>query len=237
MHSLLTGKLQCHYGKIMQRIAIYDLDKTITRRATFGPFLFYAVPRYRMWRILLAPLMFFTLVGFALKLVNRGRLKEINLGLMLGRRIDEAALTAISAGFAGRTLTSNVFRPALERIDADRADGYKIVIASASYAFYVANIARLLGTDVIATQTATISAGVSPRIKGENCYGEAKLAMIRDWMAHTGIARDAAHIRFYSDHASDAPSLAWADEGFAANPHRRLRALAKARGWTILDWG
>ena len=51
MHSLLTGKLQCHYGKIMQRIAIYDLDKTITRQATFGFFLAYAVPRYRrQWK-------------------------------------------------------------------------------------------------------------------------------------------------------------------------------------------
>ena len=237
MHSLLTGKLQCHYGKIMQRIAIYDLDKTITRRATFGPFLVYAVPRYRPWRILLCPLMVFTLAGFALKMLDRGRLKELNLGLMLGWQIDAGALSAISARFAGRMLARNVFRPALDRIDADRADGYRIVIASASYAFYVSNIARLLGTDVIATRTMTIGTAVSPRIDGENCYGEAKLAMIRDWMAHAGIARDTTHIRFYSDHASDAPSLAWADEGFAANPHGRLRALAKAQGWSILDWG
>ena len=39
MHSLPTGKRQCHYGKIMQPIATYDLDETIARRATFGPFL------------------------------------------------------------------------------------------------------------------------------------------------------------------------------------------------------
>ena len=236
MHSLLTGKLQCHYGKIMQRIAIYDLDKTITRRATFGSFLAYAVPRYRPWRILLSPLMIFTVAGFALKLLDRGRLKELNLGLMMGWQIDAGALAAISSRFAGRTLARNVFRPALDRIDADRADGYQIVIASASYAFYVSSIARLLGTDVIATRTKSIGTVVSPRIEGENCYGEAKLAMIRDWMAHKGIPRDATHIRFYSDHASDAPSLAWADEGFAANPHGRLRSLAEAKGWSILDW-
>jgi HAD superfamily phosphoserine phosphatase-like hydrolase len=236
MHSLLTGKLQCHYGKIMQRIAIYDLDKTITRRATFGPFLAYAVPRYRPWRIVLAPLMLFTLAGFALKLIDRGRLKEINLGLMLGNRIDQASLSAISARFAVRMLAQNMFRPALDRIDADRADGYRIVIASASYAFYVSNIARLLGTGVIATRTGVTGTTVSPRIEGENCYGEAKLAMIRDWMDTKSIARDAAHIRFYSDHVSDAPSLGWADEGFATNPHSPLRVLAGKRGWTILDW-
>lgn len=237
MHSQLTGKLQCHYGEIMQRIAIYDLDKTITRRATFGPFLAYAVPRYRPWRAVLAPLMLFTLAGFALKLIDRGRLKELNLGLMLGNRIDAAVLARISAHFAGRMLARNTFRPALDRIDADRADGYRIVIASASYAFYVSNIARLLGTDAIATQTGTVGAAVSPRIEGENCYGDAKLAMIRNWMDARGIARDATHIRFYSDHVSDAPSLGWADEGFATNPHTPLRALARARGWAVLDWG
>ncbi len=55
-------------------------------------------------------------------------------------------------------------------------------------------------------------------------------------MAERGIARADAHVRAYSDHVSDAPLLAWADEGFAVNAHGPLRALAKERGWPILDW-
>ena len=55
-------------------------------------------------------------------------------------------------------------------------------------------------------------------------------------MAMEGIARDEAHIRFYSDHASDAPVLEWADEPFAVNPHRKLRRLSRRRGWPMLDW-
>ena len=221
----------------MQRIAIYDMDRTITRKATFGPFLAYAVPRYRPWRMVLAPALVVTVIAYGLKLLNRAHLKEINLALMLGRRIDMAALAQISTEFAGRTLARNIFRRALDRIDADRADGYRIVIASASYGFYVAQLGRLLGSEVIATRATLHGDSLSPRIDGENCYGEAKLAMLKDWMIAQSIPRDAAHIRFYSDHVSDAPSLAWADQAFAANPHGRLRALAEARGWTILDWG
>ena len=56
-------------------------------------------------------------------------------------------------------------------------------------------------------------------------------------MKTQSIAREQAYIRFYSDHASDAPCLEWADEAFATNPHGRLRTLARTRGWTILDWG
>lgn len=220
----------------MQRIAIYDMDRTITRMATFGPFLAYAVPRYRPWRILLAPVLIVTILAYGLKLLDRAQLKEINLGLMLGRRIDAAALTRISAGFAGRTLSKNVFRAALDRIDGDRADGYRIVIASASYAFYVSQVGRLLGADVVATRATMADSHVVPKIDGENCYGEAKLAMVTDWLKRQSIPRDAAHIRFYSDHASDTPCLDWADEAFAANPHGRLRAIAGEKGWTVIDW-
>lgn len=220
----------------MQRIAIYDMDRTITRRPTFIFFLAYAVLRYRPWRIILVPVLLISAAAYALKWLDRGRLKEINLGLMLGSRIDAAALNRISAGFAGRTLARNTFRAALDRIDADRADGFRIVIASASYVFYVEQVGRLIGADVIATHASRKGDAVSPRIDGQNCYGEAKLAMVTDWLDRQSIARETAHVRFYSDHASDAPCLDWADEAIATNPHGRLRALAAQRGWPVLDW-
>lgn len=221
----------------MQTLSIFDMDKTITRAATFGPFLGYAVPRYRAWRVLLAPLVALTSLGFVLKLVSRGRLKEINLSLMMGSRIDAGALTDISRGFAGFTLAKNCLAGALAQIEAERAQGRRVVLATASYAFYVREIARLLGVaDVIATRTTDMDGAVSPRINGENCYGPAKLRMVEDWMANEQIARSGAHIRFFSDHVSDAPCMAWADEAFATNAHAPLRALATQQGWTILDW-
>ena len=58
----------------MQPVSIFDMDKTITRAATFGPFLAYAVPRFAPWRIVLLPLVLLTSLGFALGLVRRGRL-------------------------------------------------------------------------------------------------------------------------------------------------------------------
>ena len=44
------------------------------------------------------------------------------------------------------------------------------------------------------------------------------------------------HVRFYSDHVSDAPTLDWADEAFAVNPHAPLLALAREKGWDVLRW-
>ncbi len=221
----------------MNRLSIFDMDKTITRAATFGPFLAYAVPRHRLWRMIFTPLVGLASLGFFLRLLGRGRLKEINLALMLGRRINEAELLVIARGFAGFTLAKNSLAEALARIEADRAEGRRIVLATASYAFYVREIANLLGIqDVVATKTRRTGPMISPRIDGENCYGPAKLRMIQSWMAAKNIARDDSHIRFFSDHVSDAPCLEWADEAFATNPHPPLRALAQKRGWTIIDW-
>ncbi len=221
----------------MQPLSIFDMDKTITRAATFGPFLAYAVPRYALWRALFAPLVLLTSLGFILGLVSRGRLKEINLSLMLGARIDAAKLASISKGFAGFTLAKNSLTQALARVEAERAEGRRVVLATASYAFYVREIAALLGvTDVIATQTTDAVGAVSPRIDGENCYGEAKLRMVEAWLADQRIDRATVHVRFFSDHVSDAPCMEWADEAFATNAHAPLRALAEQRGWHVMDW-
>lgn len=221
----------------MEQLSIFDMDKTITRAATFGPFLAYAVPRHRPWRVIFLPLVLITSLGFALRLISRGRLKEINLALMLGRRIPADQLTRIARGFAGLTLARNSLAEALARIEHERAQGRRVVLATASYAFYVREIANLLGVkDVIATQTTKLEDLVSPRINGENCYGAAKLRMVQSWMAQKGLDRAQSHIRFFSDHVSDAPCLIWADEGFATNAHAPLRALAAKNGWTILDW-
>ena len=113
------------------------------------------------------------------------------------------------------------------------------MLATASYRFYVEPIAARLGfDDVIATGSVTgLDDIVHARIDGENNYGPAKLRLIQAWCAARHIDRDAVHVRFYSDHVSDAPVLEWADEPFAVNASRKLRDLAKARGWPLLDWG
>jgi HAD superfamily hydrolase (TIGR01490 family) len=223
---------------MMQGLSIYDLDKTITRGATFIPFLRHAVIRLAPWRLMLLPIVIFVTLACGLKLISRGRLKEINLGLLVGQRIDSRTLQDVSRSFAAKTIKNNVLSKAVEQIAKDRAEGRRIVIASASYRFYVAEIGHLLGIDdVIATATTTLAGGlVSPRIDGENCYGPAKLSMIEAWMVEQKIARGDADIRFYSDHISDVPSFDFADQAIVTNPHPPLRAYAITKGWPVHDW-
>ena len=139
---------------------------------------------------------------------------------------------------ADLVIGKNVFPQLIDRVAAEKRDGYHHVIATASYRLYVDAIAHQLDFDtVIATDLASDDSGhVLARIDGHNCYDVAKMDKVRQWMAAAGIERDKCHIRGYSDHVSDAPLLEFADEAFATNPHLPLRKLAHEKGWKIIDW-
>ena len=219
-------------------LAIYDMDKTITRRATYTPFLIHACRRLAPWRVLLLPLVGLTLAAYALKLIDRGRLKELNYTLLIGRGVAPERLEPVVESFAERQLATNIMPGARRSIEADRAAGRRLVMATASYKLYAAAIARRLGfDDVIATETQMDPEGrIVARIDGANCYGLGKLDMIEAWLQREGLERDALHIRFYSDHVSDHHVHRWADEAVAANAHDRLLRLAEAEGWEVVDW-
>jgi HAD superfamily phosphoserine phosphatase-like hydrolase len=218
-------------------IAIYDMDKTVTRKATFTPFLLHAARRLNPLRLAFLPLVALTSLGYALKLVGRPRLKELNYALLIGRVAPER-LEPVVRSFAEAQLASNILPAARAQIAADKEAGRRLVLATASYGLYAAEIARRLGfDDVIATRQERDARGrVLARIQGANCYGPGKHDMILAWLETEGLAREALHIRFYSDHHSDAVVHRWADEAFATNAHKRLIAIARAEGWPVLDW-
>ena len=220
----------------MTDFAIYDMDRTITRHATYTPFLLHCAVRSAPWRLLLIPFVILSMLAYAAKLIDRGRLKEINHRLLIGHKRHPRDLKPLVESFAERTAASNLRPGARKAIARDKAEGRRVVMATASYRLYADAIGEVLGfDDVIGTGSIIgLDERVHAKIDGENCYGPAKLRMVEDWLAKSGLSR--GHVRFYSDHASDAPVFEWADEAVAVTPHDRLRRLASERGWAVEDW-
>lgn len=223
----------------MIELAIYDMDRTVTRTGTYTPFLIRAARTLNPWRLALTPLVPFVMAAYAAKLIDRRRLKEWNQRLMIGSSVPRARLAPAVEAFADFVVKTNLHPGALRQIAADRAAGRRLILATASYRFYVQAIADRLGfDDVIATGSITgLDDIIHARIDGDNNYGPAKLRLIEAWMDAQGIAREGTKIRFYSDHVSDAPVLDWADTAVAVNPSHGLKQLARKRGWEIVDWG
>jgi len=223
----------------MSDLAVYDMDRTVTRHATYTPFLLHCAMRRAPWRLMFLPLVIGSMLAYVARLIDRAKLKEINHHLLLGRTIHPRDLKPLVESFADQQVATNIRRGARAAIARDKAEGRRLVLATASYRLYAEAIAERLGfDDVIGTGSIIgLDDRVHAKIAGENCYGPAKLRMIADWVEASGLKGAHGHVRFYSDHVSDLPAFEWSDEPVAVNPHGKLRKLAEQRGWTIEDWG
>lgn len=222
----------------MSDLAVYDMDRTVTRRPTYTPFLIHCALHRAPWRLLLLPFALLSMLAYAARLIDRARLKEINHHLLLGARVHASELRPLVDSFADKQVRSNIRPGARLAIARDKAQGRRLILATASYRLYADAIAQRLGfDDVIGTGSIIgLDERVHARIAGENCYGPAKMRMIADWIEASRLKGAHGHVRFYSDHVSDQPAFEWADEPVAVNPHGKLRELAARRGWEIEDW-
>jgi HAD superfamily hydrolase (TIGR01490 family) len=223
----------------MSELAVYDMDRTVTKRPTYTPFLLHCASRRSPWRLLLLPFVVLSLLAYALRLVDRAKLKEINHRLLIGHRLHLNTLIPLIESFADRQIATNIRPGALKAIARDKDEGRRLVLATASYRLYADAIAERLGFDDVIGSGSIIGLDerVHAKIGGENCYGPAKLRMIADWVEKSGLKGVHGHVRFYSDHVSDRPAFEWSDEPVAVNPHGKLRRLAEERGWAVEDWG
>ncbi len=216
----------------MPGTAIFDLDKTITRKGTWSRFVRSAVSPARFRAGL--PAVAVTAAAYKLGLASRGAVKEKAIAIFLeGRSRDE--LTSLAETFVAKDIANGLRRKAREVIDAHKAAGDRLVIASAAVDLIVEPMARALGFgDTICTRLRwDANDRLLAELDGENCYGEEKLALVKARFEGTELARP---VTFYSDHVTDLPCLTWADRGIAVNPNPPLRARAPSLGIEIADW-
>ncbi len=220
-------------------ISIYDMDRTLTRKGTWTAWLRFWLRTEAPWRVVLLPALLVPVVAFELGLIDRGRLKtwaqQIVMGASARARVDRAA-----AVFAAHIVAVDVFPAAKAAIAADHAAGRRVVLATASNAYYAEAIGMALGVpDVVATRMLWSGERLQPVIAGPNCYGSGKADMVAAWLEAEGLT--GAAWKFQSDHISDLPvfemALASGGEAIAINPSPILRAEATRRGWPVIDWG
>jgi HAD superfamily hydrolase (TIGR01490 family) len=219
------------------RVAIFDLDRTVTRTGTYSPFLLFAARRLNPLRLALTPLVFMAMAGYKLRLISRKTLKETMHRLILGNAVAHEQIEAVARAFAVHTMSRNIYPQAAALIELERASGAMVVIASAAHAFYLMPLREALGADhAIGTESVVAGPILNSRIKGENCYGLEKRRRIEAFLAGYGHERAATHVRFYSDDFSDLPSFLFADEAIATNPSRKLSQRARRMNWQVIDW-
>jgi HAD superfamily hydrolase (TIGR01490 family) len=222
----------------MQRIAIYDLDRTLLRKPTFTPFLMFAARKTAPWRLLLLPVWIAAMIGYRMGLYGRKPLKQFGIRLFVGAEIAEEKATQLAQEFTDLLIPSGLQRGAMVQMAKDKDAAHVLIIATAAQELYVQAMARKLGFDaILATrQIRSPIGGYLHQFEGENCYGSEKLRRITEFLDSQKITRNSVEIVFYTDHHSDAAVLDWADIGIIVNGNAGLMAMARTRGWGCQDW-
>lgn len=217
----------------MQRIALYDLDRTVTRAPTFTPFLVHMAASGNPLRLLAVPLWVLAMLGYKAKLYGRKPLKQFGLRLLVGRVVRSPALAPRIDTFVAQQIARNIQPGARAQIAADRGAGVHCVLVTAAPEIYAAALADALGFEAcIATRHQRNASGdLLCSIDGENNYGSEKVTRVAAWLAAQGLARADCHITAYTDHASDAPILNFADAGVLVGRYAKPQA-----GWAQVDW-
>ena len=124
---------------------------------------------------------------------------------------------------------------ALEALQAHRALGFRIVLATTSPMDLVAPLAEALGfDDVIATRYAEREGRYTGQLDGGFVWGLGKRAAVGQWAADHEIALSASHA--YTDSVFDLPLLMAVGHPHPLNADPRLVAVALARRWPLEHW-
>ncbi len=207
-------------------IALFDLDGTLIAwdcQLLFRHF----VLRREPWRGIFLPvfLAFLPLAG----LLGAGGMKRVFLSYLW--RMDPEVLAEYSREFAA-SLMPSIYPELRSKLEAQRAAGDFLILASASPEFYVAEIGRELGFDL--TLGTPVELGeFFPDL--ENHKGAAKVARLMEvlpaaWFADGKLR----NCHGYTDSCADLPMLELCDSVTVVNPSTRLTALAEESGWEIV---
>ncbi|TAK79152.1 MAG: HAD family hydrolase [Aquabacterium sp.] len=136
-----------------------------------------------------------------------------------------------------------VIEPALQPqarslVEQHRERGDLIALVTATNDFITSPIAEAFGIEhLLAVQLERDLHGrVTGHIRGTPSFREGKVTRVDEWLADLGHRwSDFPGVSFYSDSMNDLPLLERASDPVATNPSLPLEALARARGWRILN--
>jgi HAD superfamily hydrolase (TIGR01490 family) len=154
------------------------------------------------------------------------------------RAQDAAARAAGHERFMREVIAPAVRPAARELVEAHRVSGDLLALVTSTSDFITAPIAAAFAIDaLIATRLERAADGTpTGRIAGVPAFREGKVARVGQWLAASGADwAGFSRISVYSDSVNDLALLEQATDPVATNPSPELEAIARARGWRVLN--
>ncbi len=135
-----------------------------------------------------------------------------------------------------RELNPRFYPQALELVARHKRLGREVFACSSAPQDLLLLLADDVGFDgVIGTMAEVDAHGVyTGRLQGGLCHGEEKARRVAELAGERGIDLEASYA--YSDSVNDLPLLELVGNPVATNPDRHLFAVARQKGWPMLDF-
>lgn len=160
---------------------------------------------------------------------------EFMLGLLSGA--EQAELALWHQQYMREVIQPAILPIALDLVRQHQEQGDLCAIVTATNEFVATPIAKAFGIPtLIGTVPEQKDGRYTGRIQGVASFQEGKITRVNDWLRGLGLNLDSfANSYFYSDSPNDLPLLEIVTNPVATNPSPRLRDIAMARSWPILD--
>lgn len=203
----------------MKKLAIFDVDYTLTKKETLFEFYKFMVKKNPKI-IMKLPKIITAGVLFVFKILDAGSAKEMFISFIDGIKEDE--MKQYVKEFYNTKLSKILYVDAINTMKKLKSEGYDIYLISASAEFYLNELYNIKEVDKIIGTRFTCEEGAFKRkIIGENCKGEEKVKRLKEVLKEEKIDVDFKESYMFSDSLSDMPLFKLVGHPYLVNPKKR----------------
>lgn len=199
----------------MERLAIFDVDFTITKRETLLQFLLF-MSKKRPKILFHIPKSFYAAFLYSLKIHDEKRAKEMFISFI--NEMHEEEIDYLVQEFYEKKFSKIFYNDAIDMIKKLKNEGCKIFLISASPEFYLKELYKIKEVDmIIGTKFIKENKKYKNCMEGFNCKGEEKVRRLMEVLSEKQIEVDFKNSYMFSDSLSDMPLLELVGKGYLIN--------------------
>src|SRR3712207_1968863 len=185
------------------KLAIFDVDFTLTKRETLVEFYLFMVKK-RPYLIFHLPKSAISAMFYFLNVYDAGKAKEKFISFVDGIKEDE--MQKLVKEFYQTRLSKIFYKDAMDMMKKLKDEGCKIYLISASAEFYLNELYNIGIVDkIIGTRFKVDNGVIRGKINGNNCKGQEKVERLMEVIKKENMNVDFKNSYMFSDSLSDLP--------------------------------